>query len=90
MADSPWGEMQSPLALILPISATSLRLDFPSGRYLADEPKVLLVVSGGRTEVTISSPKENVAGYGEVHNHIVLDFPADLVGLRAHVWVMGS
>lgn len=89
MADSPWGEHQNPLAIIIPITSTFIRLDFPAGRYLADEPVVMVTVSGARTEVTITSPKEAVAGLGEIHTHIGLAFPADLVGERAHVWVMG-
>lgn len=90
MAESIWGQHQTPLASIIPITQQDIRLDFPSGRYLADEPKVLVTVSGGPTEVTVTAPKEFVTGYGEVHNHVHLSFPASLVGKRAYIWVMGS
>lgn len=89
MPESIWGEYSSPLAAVLPITQTSMRLDLPAGRYLADFPVVLVTVSGAPTEVTIASPKEFVAGYGEVHNHVQLTFPSALVGKTLHLLVLG-
>lgn len=86
----PWTPYQRPLAVTIPItSASEIRLDFPADRYLVAMPVTLVTVNGGPTEVTITSPMEAVAGYGEMHTHILVTFPASLVGKTANIWVMG-
>lgn len=90
MSFQDWAPFTRPLARTVAITATNVRLDFPAGRYLVSEPVVQVTVSGGPTNVTISSPMESVTGLGEVHTHIALIFPAELVGLRAHIWVAGA
>lgn len=69
---------------------TPIRLDFPAGQYLVTEPVVLVTVSGGATSVTITATPDVVAGVGEVYTHVLLTFPAELVGLRASVAVLGQ
>ena len=90
MSFSDWAPFVRPLATTIAISAEEIRLDFPAGRYTVDEPVVLVTVSGGPTEVTVSSPAEEVGGLGEVHTHVVLTFPPELIGLRAAVWVANA
>jgi hypothetical protein len=85
-----WAPFVRPLAANIAISAEEIRLDFPAGRYTVDEPVVLVTVSGGPTEVTWTSPAEEVGGLGEVHTHVVLTFPAELVGMRAGVWIANA
>jgi len=87
---SDWAPFTRPLLANIAITATVIRLDFPAGRYLVDDPVTLVTVSGGPTNVTITSPAEAVAGLGEVHTHVVLTFLAGAVGLRANVWVAGA
>lgn len=87
----PWAPYQRPLAVEIAIStADPIRLDFPPDRYLASRPIVLVTVNGGRTEVTVTSVLEAVAGFGEMFTHVSLQFPADLVGKRVAIWVMGE
>lgn len=90
MSLTDWAPFTRPLAVNVAITSTSIRLDFPVGRYLVDEPVVQVTISGAPTEVTISSPAEEVAGLGEVHTHVLLGFQAGAVGRRAHVWVAGA
>jgi hypothetical protein len=87
---SDWAPWARPLAVDLAITATSIRLDFPAGRYLVAAPVVQITVNGGTTNVSWSSPPEAVAGLGEVHTHVVLGFEAGAVGKRAAVWVAGT
>lgn len=87
----PWAPYARPLAVDIAIStADPIRLDFPPDRYLTSRPVVFVTVNGGRTEVTITSALEAVSGYGEMYTHITVQFPADLVGKRAAIWVMGE
>lgn len=85
-----WAPFTRPLAISAPITAETMRLDFPAGRFLVQAPVVQVTVSGAATEVTISSPLEAVSGLGEVHTHIVLEFPDALIGKQAHIWVAGA
>ena len=86
----PWAPYRQPLATRVAItSADLIRLDFPGGRFTVNEPLAFVTVSGGPTEVSVTSPKELVPGLGELHTHINLQFPANLVGKTASVWVMG-
>lgn len=87
---SDWAPWTRPLAVNIAITGTSIRLDFPPGRYLVDEPVVIVTVQGAPTDVDWSSPPEAVAGLGEVHTHVVLTFDAGAVGKRASVWVAGA
>lgn len=84
-----WSPFQRPLAVNIPITATTVRLDFPPGRYLVNDPVVLVTVVGDVTTVDITSPPELVSGLGEVHTHVVLTFPMGLVGKRVNVYVVG-
>lgn len=85
-----WAPFMRPVARNIALTGTVTRLDFPPQRYLVNEPIVLVTVNGARTEVTITYPREAVTGVGEVYTHIVLTVPADLVGKRANVYVIGS
>ncbi len=85
-----WAPWTTPLAVNIAITATSIRLDFPTGRYLVAEPVVLVTVNGATPGVSWTSPPEAVAGLGEVHTHVVLAFDAGDVGKRASVWVAGQ
>ena len=90
MSIEDWAPFVRPLVTNIAITGTSVRLDFPPGRYLVAAPVALVTVSGGVTEVTITHPAEAVAGLGEVHTHVLLTFPVGLIGRRANVWVAGS
>lgn len=86
-----WAPWTRPLAVNIAVTGTSgIRLDFPTGRYLVDEPVVMVTVQGAPTNVNWTSPPEEVAGLGEVHTHVVLTFDAGAVGKRASVWVAGT
>ena len=85
-----WQPWTRPLAVNIAITGTSIRLDFPAGRYLVAEPVVMVTVQGAPTDVDWTSPPEVVAGLGEVHTHVVLAFDAGAVGQRASVWVAGT
>lgn len=85
-----WAPFTRPLAANIAVTSTSIRLDFPVGRYLVAEPVVMITVQGAPTDVDWSSPPEAVAGLGEVHTHVQLTFDAGAVGKRASVWVAGS
>lgn len=85
-----WAPFTRPLAVNIAITGTSIRLDFPAGRYLVAEPVVMVTVQGAVTQVDWTSPPEAVAGLGEVHTHVVLTFQAAAVGKRASVWVAGT
>jgi hypothetical protein len=85
-----WAPWTRPLAINIGITGTSIRLDFPAGRYLVDEPVVHLTVNGGTAAVSWSCPKEAVAGLGEVHTHVQLSFGAGDVGKRVSVSVAGT
>jgi len=87
---SEWAPFARPLAVNIAITGTSIRLDFPPGRYLVAEPVVMVTVQGAETNVDWTSDPEAVAGLGEVHTHIVLAFQAGAVGKRASVWVAGA
>lgn len=67
-----------------------IRLDFPAGQYTVTEPVVLVTVSGGPTIVTTTAAPEAVAGHGEVYTHVLLEFDASVVGLRASLAVLGQ
>ena len=82
--------MQQLLAVNIAVTSTAIRLDFPAGRYLVAEPVVLVTVQGAPTDVDWTSPPEAVAGLGEVHTHVQLQFAAGAVGRRASVWVAGA
>lgn len=90
MTITDWAPFVRPLVANIAITQEAVRLNFPLGRYLVAAPVTLVTVSGAPTEVTITSPAEAVAGLGEVHTHVVLTFPAALVGKRANVWVAGA
>jgi hypothetical protein len=85
-----WAPFTRPMAVNIAITGTSIRLDFPAGRYLVDEPIVLVTVQGAPTDVDWTSDPEAVAGLGEVHTHVQLTFDAGAVGQRASVWVAGA
>ena len=85
-----WQPWTRPLAVNIAITGTSIRLDFPAGRYLVAEPVVMVTVESAATDVDWTSPPEAVAGLGEVHTHVVLAFDAGAVGQRASVWVAGT
>ena len=82
--------MRQVLALSLAVTDTEIRLDFPPGFYPVTEPVVVVTVQGAPTDVDWSAPPEAVAGLGEVHTHVVLQFAAGAVGRRASVWVAGA
>ena len=87
---SDWSPLDQAFAANIAITGTSIRLDFPPNRYMVNEPVTLVTVSGGLSEVTVSSPAEAIAGLGEVHNHVMLAFPAAVVGQRAHILIIES
>lgn len=70
------------------ITGVSVRLDFPANMYMVNEPVTMVTVLGGETNVDVTSPPEFVAGYGEVHTHVLIEFQAGVVGLRANVLVL--
>lgn len=75
----------------LPITSVEpIRLNFPAGLYMVTPPVVLVTVDGGPTHVSIVKAPVSVPGYGEVYAHVDLIFPASLVGLHAHVAVLGQ
>jgi len=90
MSLSDWAPFTRPLVRNIAITAATVVLDFPAGRYLVDAPVVLVTVSGAATFVTITSIPEAVAGLGEVYARVQLTFPASAIGLRAHVWIAGA
>lgn len=73
---------------VIGITAESVRLEFPPNRYMADFPVVMVTIHGGVTQVGVSSPKEFVAGLGEVHTHVMLTFQTGDVGKSASVIVV--
>lgn len=77
------------MAADIAITTEVIRLEFPASHFTADEPVVLVTVrGGGATEVDWTCVAEEVAGMGEVHNHVELTFPTALIGSRASVWVV--
>nr|WP_315210083.1 hypothetical protein [uncultured Albidiferax sp.] len=90
MTFADWAPYTRPMARNIAITSSEITLDFPAGRYLVDPPVVLVTVSGGPTDVTITTTPEAVAGLGEVYARVQLTFPPSAVGLRAHVWIAGA
>lgn len=74
----------------IPITQPVIRLNIPKNRYAVVEPIVLCTVIGGITEVNIVGGLELVPSVGEVFTHVILTFPAALIGKKCNVWLSGG